>query len=90
MDELGSYRWVPVKPEHLNYKNAQILLIGHNDGKRLVKGDQERSVPVEDKLESLEEKDFRGMRHLSSDESEAIYADLRTKAKKYHDLPDHF
>ncbi|KAM3497763.1 hypothetical protein MY10362_008893 [Beauveria mimosiformis] len=91
LEEFGSYRWIPTKPEHLNYKNTQLLLIGQGERPQLTTGDDEEGqAKVEDELEVLMEEDLKGMQHLSSNESEAIFADLYAKSKWFHDIPSSF
>lgn len=90
LDELGSYSFVPAKPEHLNYKNAQVLLIGHNDSSHLAKGDPQEEEKVEEELEGIAEEDFKGMKHLSSDASKSIFTDLHANAERFQDVMEKF
>ncbi|KAJ6787349.1 hypothetical protein PWT90_06349 [Aphanocladium album] len=87
MEDFGGYRWIATKPEHLNYKNTQLLLIGHGDKSLLVNGEPTDQEKVESEMEQLEEKDLLGMRHLRGDEAESIFADLHTKRKTLQSLP---
>ncbi|KAM3522856.1 hypothetical protein MY4038_008437 [Beauveria bassiana] len=90
LEEFGSYRWIPTKPEHLNYKNTQLLLIARGEKPQLATGDEEGQAKVEDEIEELMEEDLKGMQHLSSNESEALVADLHAKSKWFHDIPSSF
>lgn len=87
MDEFRSLRWIPSKPEHLNYANAQILLVGESSGIRKAtepQGDDEKG-PLE-VMEELEDEDWTRMKHLSGDESAAIFKDLEASAEDYPKL----
>lgn len=88
MDEFGSYSWIPTRPYHLNYKNTQLLLIGHGEKPHLTAGDEKGQEEVKEEMEDMMQKDVKGMRHLSKDESEAIFKDLHAKSKWFHDIPD--
>ncbi|OAA71242.1 hypothetical protein ISF_01793 [Cordyceps fumosorosea ARSEF 2679] len=90
LEEFGSHRWVPTKPEHLDYKNTQLLLIGQGEKPQLTTGDVEGQAKVEDEMEVLMEEDLKGMQHLSSNESEAIFADLHAKSEWFHNIPESF
>ncbi|RDA88594.1 hypothetical protein CP532_5890 [Ophiocordyceps camponoti-leonardi (nom. inval.)] len=95
LDEFRTLRWLPTKPEHLNYVNAQVLLIGESSGiDKAVepeKKEQEKgkAEPIE-VLTSLEEEDLGRMRQLPGGESDSIFADLRARAKDYPKLQTTF
>lgn len=78
---------MPSKPAHLNYVNAQVLLVGEPSGiekateaqdEEQIKGKGNKEV-----LENLAEDDLERMQHLGGDESESIFADLHVQAKDY-------
>ncbi|KAF4449876.1 hypothetical protein F53441_6911 [Fusarium austroafricanum] len=88
IDEFRSLRWLPSKPAHFDYVNAQILLIGESSGiEKAVepqkKDQKEGKEEPETVLEHLEDDDVKRMKHLAHDQSAAIYADLHAQAKDY-------
>ncbi|OLN81292.1 hypothetical protein CCHL11_10008 [Colletotrichum chlorophyti] len=93
--EFGDLRWSPSKPEHLDYANAQILLIGESSGiekaveprKSDVKEGKEEPKKV---LEEIEDEDTKRMQHLAGDDSASIFADLQARAKDYPKLQTTF
>ncbi|GAO13761.1 hypothetical protein UVI_02018570 [Ustilaginoidea virens] len=87
--KFRSLRWAPTQPEFLDYPRAQVLLIGDKTplGKEVEEGtgdaDADADADADDAvgaLDELEDDDVRRMRHLSEDESEAIYRDLHSQA----------
>lgn len=84
---------MPTKPTHLNFDNAQILLIGESSGIGKAvepqKGEEGKEEPVE-VLEHLEEEDLKRMKHLPGDQSASIFADLEADAKNYPKLQTQF
>ncbi|CAM1509034.1 Fc.00g027730.m01.CDS01 [Cosmosporella sp. VM-42] len=94
-DEFRSLRWLPSKPDHFNYVNSQILLVGESSGiekamepqKDDMKDGKEEPKEV---LEHLEEEDLKRMKHLAEDQSTAIFADLDARAKDYPKLQTTF
>ncbi|KAH0432249.1 hypothetical protein CcaCcLH18_06604 [Colletotrichum camelliae] len=93
--EFRDLRWMPTKPEHLDYANAQILLIGESSGikkateprKKDVKEGNEEPEKV---LEQIEDEDTKRMENLAEDDSGAIFADLQARAKDYPKLQTTF
>ncbi|KAK2775762.1 hypothetical protein CKAH01_12718 [Colletotrichum kahawae] len=93
--EFRDLRWMPTKPEHLGYANAQILLIGESSGikkateprKKDVKEGNEEPEKV---LEQIEDEDTKRMENLAEDDSGAIFADLQARAKDYPKLQTTF
>lgn len=86
---------MPSEPEHFNYVNSQILLIGESSGLEKAmepqKQDQENGKEEpEDVLEHLEGEDLKRMRHLPGDQSASIFADLQVQAKDYPKLQTTF
>ncbi|KAH7136297.1 hypothetical protein EDB81DRAFT_870471 [Dactylonectria macrodidyma] len=94
LEEFRDLRWMPSKPSHLSYVNAQILLIGEKSGieKATEPQDEEQKEGKDNKevLENLAEDDLERMQHLGGDESESIIADLHVQAKDYPALQTTF
>ncbi|KAJ4125397.1 hypothetical protein NW768_009014 [Fusarium equiseti] len=95
IDEFRSLRWLPSKPAHFDYPNAQILFIGESEGiEKAVepqkKDEKDGKEEPEKVLEHLEEDDVKRMKHLADDQSAAIYADLHVQAKDYPKLQTTF
>lgn len=94
-EEFSSLRWLPTKPAHLDYPNAQILFIGESSGVEKAtepqKKDKEagKEEPLE-VLENLEEEDLKRMRDLPGDQSAAVFADLRVSADEYPEMKTTF
>lgn len=70
LDEFHGRSWMPLQPKCLDYVNAQILLIGHQDhalekaaGQEQEGGDQGKDKPIEE-LEKLENEDHIRIEHL--------------------------
>ncbi|KAL7938590.1 hypothetical protein V8C35DRAFT_288557 [Trichoderma chlorosporum] len=95
LEEFRDLRWIPSRPHHLDYNNAQILLIGESSGIKKALELQEadakahKEEPLEE-MEELEEQDLKRMNQLSKDGSAAIYADLRAHAEDYPKLQTTF
>ncbi|KAH8174962.1 BTB domain transcription factor [Sarocladium implicatum] len=91
MEEFRALRWMPSKPEHLDYPNAQVLLIGESSGiDKAVEPQEKDSQKPEELLEKLEEEDLERMKHLAGDDSAAIFQDLEARAKDYPKLQTTF
>lgn len=87
IDEFQGRGWMPVAPKHLNYANAQMLLIGEsfdsgsaleanpNDEKK-----EGKEVPREE-LEKLEDEDEHRVENLKGDDT--IFEDLGISSKEY-------
>ena len=67
MDEFGRRRWAPLQPRHLDYKNAEVLLIGEKGVPRREEGDEEA-------VQGLEALDLERADHLGGDD--AVFEDL--------------
>ena len=84
IDEFGGRGWLPAKPEHLNYANAQFLLIGesdfHAEGTEKDAKDDKKETP-EEELEKLEHEDELRIEHLKGDDT--VFEDLGISAKEY-------
>lgn len=96
MEEFRSLRWLPSKPEHLDYANTQVLLVGESSGigkaTEMQKGDDGAEVmePLE-VMEELEDEDIERMRHLGGgDASVAVFKDLEVRAKDHPKLQTSF
>ncbi|KAH6605773.1 hypothetical protein Trco_004926 [Trichoderma cornu-damae] len=87
-EEFRDLRWIPSRPNHLDYDNAQVLLIGESSGinKALALQEEDEKAQKEEPLEtmeSLEGADLKRMRHLPGDHSASIYADSKAHAEDY-------
>jgi hypothetical protein len=80
MDEFGKRRWAPLQPKHLNYKNAEVLLIGENDIPRR----EEAHKDAVHELEDLEEEDIKRVDHLGGDD--AVFADLELDRQEFEGI----
>ncbi|KAF2862973.1 hypothetical protein K470DRAFT_154592 [Piedraia hortae CBS 480.64] len=86
MDEFGSRGWLPTQPKHLDYPNAQILLIGESSGPdalEAAKHDQNDTsieTPLEE-LQKLEEENQLRVEHLKGDDT--VFEDLGASGKDY-------
>lgn len=93
MDEFHDLRWLPSKPEHFDFANAQILLIGESAGidkaVQPQEGEEGKEEPLE-VLEHLEDEDLKRMKHLPGDQSASLFADLDADAKNYPRLQTQF
>ncbi|KAF5665358.1 hypothetical protein FHETE_6718 [Fusarium heterosporum] len=95
IDEFRSLRWLPSKPAHFDYVNAQMLLIGESSGienavEPQKKDEKSGKEDPETVLEHLEDDDVKRMKHLAEDQSAAIYADLHVHAQDYPKLQTTF
>lgn len=91
MDDFRKRRWMPSEPAHLDYANAQILLIGESSGiDEAVEPQEKDKKKPEEILEHLEEEDLERMKHLAGDDSTAIFKDLDARAKDYPKLQTTF
>lgn len=94
-EEFRDLRWIPSRPNHLNYDNAQILLIGESSGikKALTPQEEDEKANKEEPLEvmeELEEEDLKRMKDIPGDSSASIYADLKAHAEDYPKLQTTF
>nr|OQO31436.1 hypothetical protein B0A51_02147 [Rachicladosporium sp. CCFEE 5018] len=86
IEEFGGRGWMPPHPKHLDYANAQILLIGEDyesssnldAAPKDAQGDKETP---EEELEKLEHEDEVRVEHLKGDDT--IFADLELSTKEY-------
>ncbi|TDZ99582.1 hypothetical protein C8034_v000052 [Colletotrichum sidae] len=93
-DEFRDLRWTPSRPEHLDFANAQILMIGESDIEKATeprkKDVKEGKDEPKEVLEDIEEEDTKRMEHLADDDSAAIFADLQASAENYPKLQTTF
>lgn len=85
-EKFRSLRWMPTQPKHLDYANAQVLLVGESGGleKALQSGtkdSEDGNANALEELEKLEEEDTARTQDLGADDSAAIFADLEAQAK---------
>lgn len=90
--DFKTLRWVPTKPNHLNYANAQVLMIGEKSGldKATEPMDADTDKDPGDVLDEMEKEDLDRMQHLPGDQSDAIYADLRASSQSFPKLQTAF
>lgn len=91
IDEFGGRGWMPVQPKHLDYNNAQILLIGESyedshalDATAKDEKSSQKETPAEE-LEKLEGEDELRVEHLRGDDS--VFDDLHISSKDYPSVP---
>ncbi|KAL7924770.1 hypothetical protein ACQKWADRAFT_257280 [Trichoderma austrokoningii] len=94
-EEFRDLRWIPSRPNHFDYDNSQILLIGESSGieKALIPQKEDEKANKEEPLEAmeeLEEEDLKRMKHMPGDSSASIYADLKARAEDYPKLQTTF
>ena len=88
LDEFRALRWAPLQPKHLDYANAQFLLIGEAGG-HLGKAVEEQKEDAQDskkespeeEMEKLEHEDEIRIKHLKGDDS--VFVDLGLSAGEY-------
>ncbi|KAK1984755.1 hypothetical protein LZ30DRAFT_779597 [Colletotrichum cereale] len=94
-DQFRDLRWMPTKPEHLDYVNSQVLMIGESSGIEKAVEPKQKDVKAgkdnpEEVLQEIEDEDTKRMEHLSGDDSASIFADLQASAKDYPQLQTTF
>ncbi|KAH6628138.1 hypothetical protein F5144DRAFT_613863 [Chaetomium tenue] len=95
LEEFRSLRWVPTQPKHLDYENAQFLLVGEPSGteKALAlqeEDEKEGKMEPAEEMEELEEEDVKRMEGLGKEDSDRIFADLQADAGDYPELQTTF
>lgn len=95
LEEFRSLRWVPTQPKHLDYANAQFLLVGESSRTERAlepqeEDEKEGKVEPAEEMEELEEEDTKRMKGLSKDDSGRIFADLQADAGDYPKLQTTF
>ncbi|KAK4991408.1 hypothetical protein LTR66_003760 [Elasticomyces elasticus] len=87
MEEFRGLRWMGVQPKHLDYDNAQMLLIGEGQddlGKAVEpssKDQKHHKETPEDEMNLLEDEDKRRVEHLHGDDT--VFDDLGISSKDY-------
>lgn len=87
IDEFGGRGWMPAEPKHIDYANAQILMIGEDfenstnlEANPKDEKDDAKELP-EEELKKLESEDEQRVQHLKGDDT--IFADLGVSKKDY-------
>jgi len=87
IEEFGGRGWMPAEPKHLDYANAQILMIGEDfersdnlEAKPKDENDDSKEVP-EEELKKLEGEEEERIEHMKGDE--IIFNDLGISKKEY-------
>ncbi|OAA61886.1 hypothetical protein SPI_04745 [Niveomyces insectorum RCEF 264] len=81
-DSFRSLRWVPLRPEYLDYPNGHILLVGESSGTEKAFGEDQpsaRSREVSAEVEELADEDLNRMQQLGESDAEAIFTALKAK-----------
>ena len=76
--EFRGLRWMPAQPKHLEYANAQMLLIGEGHGDVEKAGEEKKEEGKEsvvEEMEKLEEEDAERVQGLKGDD--AVFKDLK-------------
>ncbi|KAF2495188.1 hypothetical protein BU16DRAFT_461127 [Lophium mytilinum] len=93
IEEFRGLAWAEVKPNYLDYPNAQILLIGEGNNNDLgtavepTSKDQkndDKETPLEE-MEKLEHEDELRVQHLHGDDS--VFDDLKMSKSEYPKVP---
>ncbi|PVH96362.1 tetrapyrrole biosynthesis, uroporphyrinogen III synthase, partial [Periconia macrospinosa] len=88
IEEFRNLAWSKVQPKHLDYPNAQILLIGEKleSAVEPTKRDQKhgKGEPQEE-LEKLEHEDELRVEHLNGNDS--VFDDLHLRKKDFSEVP---
>lgn len=77
MDEFRGLRWMPLQPKHIDYTNAQLLIIGEShrldQATEALDRDQKhgKETPLEE-MEKLEDEDQIRVQHLKGKHSTAM------------------
>jgi len=84
--EFRGLRWMPAQPKHLEYANAQMLLIGegHGDVEKAGEKQEEGKESVVEEMEKLEEEDTERVQGLKGDD--AVFKDLKISHEEYPKL----
>ncbi|KAJ6031104.1 hypothetical protein N7540_001836 [Penicillium herquei] len=90
LDKFGDLRWVPMKPEFIEYPNAQILMIGQGVdtlGKAATAEGNKAPGEAEpgQEIERLAEENEHRVESLKGDET--VFQDLGLHAQNYRSLP---
>ncbi|KAL1590330.1 hypothetical protein WHR41_00611 [Cladosporium halotolerans] len=87
IEEFGGRGWMPAEPKHIDYANAQILMIGESfDGSNNLEAnpkdqkDDAKELP-EEEIKKLESEDEQRIEHMKGDDT--VFADLGVSKKDY-------
>ena len=96
-DEFGSKRWIGTRPNHLDYAQTTVLLVGEKPGiEKAMEPSEEDGPKTEgteepiEEMEEMEREDLERIENLSRDDSTALFADLEVRAKDYPKLKTTF
>ncbi|KZW03536.1 hypothetical protein EXIGLDRAFT_758884 [Exidia glandulosa HHB12029] len=78
MAQFEGKRWMPLRPNHLAYEHAEVLLIGSSSS--VARGGKEEDIAV-DTIEKLEEEEEEHVKHIG--EEDAVYKDLRLRKDEF-------
>ncbi|KAI5210046.1 hypothetical protein E4T39_00473 [Aureobasidium subglaciale] len=91
IDDFRGRSWMPAEPKHLDFNNAQLLMIGESldDSHALEatskdKNSDDKETPQEE-IEKLEHEDELRVEHLKGDDT--VFADLGLSHKEYPSVP---
>jgi hypothetical protein len=91
IDDFRGRNWMPAQPKHLDYANAQLLMIGEplDDSHALQATSKDQSsdnkeTPQEE-IEKLEHEDELRVEHLKGDDT--VFADLGLSHSEYPSVP---
>ncbi|KAI4726070.1 hypothetical protein E4T49_06149 [Aureobasidium sp. EXF-10728] len=91
IEDFRGRNWMPAQPKHLDYANAQLLMIGESlDDSHALEAtskDQksdDKETPQEE-IEKLEHEDELRVEHLKGDDT--VFADLGLSHKEYPSVP---
>jgi len=93
IEEFRGLAWTEVKPNYLDYENAQILLMGHSNNSELGKAveptskdqkNDDKETPLEE-IEKLGHEDELRVQHLHGDDS--VFDDLKMSKEEYPKIP---
>jgi hypothetical protein len=90
LEKFGDLRWVPLKPEFLDYPNSQFLMIGEaqNDLGKAATSQGEKQPHEEEPGEELEKLEGENEDRIDALQGDAtVYQDLGFDAKSYPKLP---
>ncbi|KAK9465988.1 hypothetical protein V1512DRAFT_253911 [Lipomyces arxii] len=80
MNEFHEYRWIPLKPAHMDYENCEILFVGSHHGVRGLNDDDA------DELLALEQEDeHRIDKTFGGDAAKAVFNDLHMRRQSFLD-----
>ena len=78
-ESFRGLRWAPLRPEHIDYVNSHLLLVGESRGTDSVLTDDHAGRELSAELDELADDDINRMRRLGSTEAEAVFASLHAQ-----------